>query len=36
MVLGSEGRLGIITSAWVNVHRIPEVREIQAYFFPTY
>lgn len=36
MVLGSEGRLGIITSAWVNVHRIPEVRELQAYFFPSY
>ncbi len=36
MVLGSEGRLGIITSAWVNVHRVPAVREIQAYFFPTY
>ncbi len=36
MVLGSEGRLGIITEAWVQVHRIPEVREIQAYFFPTY
>ncbi len=36
MVLGSEGRLGVITSAWVNVHRIPEVRELQAYFFPTY
>lgn len=36
MVLGSEGRLGVITSAWVNVHRIPEVRELQAYFFATY
>ena len=36
MVLGSEGRLGIITEAWMNVHRLPEVREIQAYFFPTY
>ncbi|HMR47924.1 MAG TPA: FAD-binding oxidoreductase [Arachnia sp.] len=36
MVLGSEGRLGIITKAWVNVHRIPEVRELQAYFFATY
>jgi len=36
MVLGSEGRLGIITEAWMNVHRMPEVREIQAYFFPTY
>lgn len=36
MVIGSEGRLGIITEAWMNVHRIPEVREIQAYFFPDY
>ncbi|MCC2594173.1 FAD-binding oxidoreductase [Tessaracoccus sp. OS52] len=36
MVLGSEGRLGIITEAWVHVHRIPEVRELQAYFFATY
>jgi alkyldihydroxyacetonephosphate synthase len=36
MVLGSEGRLGIITEAWVNVHRLPPVREILAYFFPTY
>ena len=36
MVLGSEGRLGIITEAWVNVHRLPEVRELQAYFFATY
>lgn len=36
MVIGSEGRLGIITEAWMNVHRLPQVREIQAYFFPTY
>lgn len=36
MVLGSEGRLGIITEATVNVHRLPESREIQGYFFPTY
>jgi alkyldihydroxyacetonephosphate synthase len=36
MVLGSEGRLGIITEAWMNVHRLPPVREIQAYFFPNY
>lgn len=36
MVIGSEGRLGIITEAWVHVHRIPEVREIQAYFFRSY
>ncbi|MEL4358955.1 MULTISPECIES: FAD-binding oxidoreductase [unclassified Luteococcus] len=36
MVLGSEGRLGIITQAWMQVHRIAEAREIQAYFYPTY
>lgn len=36
MILGSEGRLGVITEATVNVHRLPEVREIQAYFFPSY
>lgn len=36
MILGSEGRLGVITSAWVQVHRIPQVRELQAYFFGSY
>jgi len=36
MVLGSEGRLGIITEAWMQVHKLAEVREIQAYFYPTY
>ncbi|TFJ95283.1 B-cell antigen receptor complex-associated protein alpha chain [Platysternon megacephalum] len=36
MVLGSEGRLGVITEAWVNVHRIPQERHIYAYFFPNY
>lgn len=36
MLIGSEGRLGIITEAWINVHRLAPVREIQAYFFPTY
>ena len=36
MIIGSEGRLGVITEAWVNVHRLAEVREIQAYFFPDY
>lgn len=36
MILGSEGRLGVITEAWVNVHRIPENREILAYLFPSW
>ncbi|PPK97462.1 alkyldihydroxyacetonephosphate synthase [Kineococcus xinjiangensis] len=36
MVLGSEGRLGIITEATVQVHRIAEERVILAYFFPDY
>jgi alkyldihydroxyacetonephosphate synthase len=34
MVLGSEGRLGIITEATVHVHRLPERREILGYLFP--
>ena len=34
MVLGSEGRLGIITEATVQVHRYPRERTILAYFFP--
>ncbi|MGD9798168.1 MAG: FAD-binding oxidoreductase, partial [Acidimicrobiia bacterium] len=34
MVLGSEGRLGVITAATVQVHRLPEVRTIIGYFFP--
>ena len=36
MLIGSEGRLGIITEISMNVHRLAEVREIQAYFFPDY
>src|SRR5690625_4804277 len=36
MILGSEGRLGVITEAWVHVHRIPENREIIAYLFPNW
>jgi alkyldihydroxyacetonephosphate synthase len=36
MILGSEGRLGVITEAWVNVHRVPENREIIAYLFPSW
>jgi alkyldihydroxyacetonephosphate synthase len=34
MVLGSEGRLGIITEATVHVHRVPERRTILGYLFP--
>jgi len=33
MVLGSEGRLGIITEATVQVHRLPAKRVVLAYFF---
>lgn len=36
MVLGSEGRLGVITEAVVNVHKIAEERQIIAYFFPDF
>ena len=36
MVLGSEGRLGLITEVTVQVHRIPEVRVILGYLFPSW
>jgi alkyldihydroxyacetonephosphate synthase len=36
MILGSEGRLGVITEATVNVHRIPVQRLILGYLFPTW
>jgi alkyldihydroxyacetonephosphate synthase len=34
MVLGSEGRLGVITEATVHVHRLPERRLILGYLLP--
>lgn len=36
MVLGSEGRLGLITEATVHVRRTPARREILGYLFPTF
>ncbi len=36
MIVGSEGRLGVITEVTAQVHRVAEVREIQAYFFPSW
>ena len=36
MILGSEGRLGVITEVTVQVHRIPEVRLILGYLFPSW
>jgi alkyldihydroxyacetonephosphate synthase len=34
MILGSEGRLGVITEATIQVHRIPQQRTILGYLFP--
>jgi alkyldihydroxyacetonephosphate synthase len=36
MILGSEGRLGLITEATVHVRRIPAERKILAYLFPAF
>jgi alkyldihydroxyacetonephosphate synthase len=36
MILGSEGRLGIVCEATVHVHRVPVRRTILGYLFPTW
>ena len=36
MILGREGRLGVITEVTVQVHRIPTERQILAYLFPSW
>jgi alkyldihydroxyacetonephosphate synthase len=36
MVLGSEGRLGVITEATIHVRPVPVVRKILGYLFPTW
>lgn len=36
MVLGSEGRLGVITEVTAQVHRLPEERLILGYLFPSF
>jgi alkyldihydroxyacetonephosphate synthase len=36
VVLGSEGRLGIITSATVRISALPELEQFEAFFFPSF
>jgi alkyldihydroxyacetonephosphate synthase len=36
MVLGSEGRLGVITEATIHVRRVPQERTILGYLFPAW
>lgn len=36
LIVGSEGRLGILTELWVRVHRIAEQRVVVAYMYPSW
>ncbi|HTE61404.1 MAG TPA: FAD-binding oxidoreductase [Solirubrobacteraceae bacterium] len=36
MIIGSEGRLGVITEVTAQVHRTPAKRDVYAYFFPNW
>lgn len=36
LIFGSEGSLGIITSAVIRLQRLPEAREYDSYLFPTF
>ncbi len=36
MFIGSEGRLGVITELWVQVHRLPAERVVVAYMYPAW
>jgi alkyldihydroxyacetonephosphate synthase len=36
MILGSEGRMGIITSARIRISRVPEIEEFYGVFFPSW
>jgi alkyldihydroxyacetonephosphate synthase len=36
MFIGSEGRLGVITELWLQVHRLPAERVVVAYMYPAW
>ncbi|MGC5615522.1 FAD-binding oxidoreductase [Georgenia sp. Z1491] len=36
MIIGSEGRLGVITEVWIHVHRLPEKRLVVAYLYQSW
>ncbi|MGO1509006.1 MAG: FAD-binding oxidoreductase [Actinomycetaceae bacterium] len=36
MIIGSEGRLGVVTEAWIHVHPLPEKRLVVAYLYQNF